>query len=237
MPRGARRLPDACVAELRAADVILHCGDLMRAEVLEELRAFGPPVHAIRGNVDDPGIPLPGRLELDFDGVRIGMIHDSGQKQGRLARLRAWFPAADAVLFGHSHLPLHEERDGFQIFNPGSPTERRRAPAHTMGIAEIADGDRHLRAAGGRLDGAQGPLRRDGRQRADRPPRPARDPGQRGRRPAAVRLRGGDPAPAAALGRAARPRRRSSSPTSTPTTGWACRGCSRPSTCARGRRS
>ena len=37
------------------------------------------------------------------------------------------FPEADAVIFGHSHLPLHEAREGFQVFNPGSPTERRRA--------------------------------------------------------------------------------------------------------------
>ena len=68
------------------------------------------------------------------------MIHDAGPADRRLARLRARFPDADAVVFGHSHLPLHEERDGFQIFNPGSPTERRRAPAHTMGLATARDG-------------------------------------------------------------------------------------------------
>ena len=70
------------------------------------------------------------------------MLHDAGPADRRLARLRRRFPDADAVVFGHSHIPLHEERDGFQIFNPGSPTERRRSPAHTMGIA---------RAEGGRL--------------------------------------------------------------------------------------
>jgi predicted phosphodiesterase len=61
--------------------------------------------------------------------------------------MRARFPDAHAVLFGHSHLPLHEERDGFQLFNPGSPTERRRAPNRSMGIAEVRHGRivlRHL---------------------------------------------------------------------------------------------
>lgn len=140
MPRGARRLPDACVEELKNADVILHCGDLMRAEVLEQLRGYGPPVHAIRGNVDDPSVDLPERLELELEGVTIGMVHIPGPRDGRLTRLRVLFPQADAVLFGHTHMPQQEERDGFQIFNPGSPTERRRAPAHTMGIAEIAGG-------------------------------------------------------------------------------------------------
>jgi putative phosphoesterase len=143
MPRGPRRLPDRCVAELRRADAILHCGDLVRTEVLDAIEAFGPAVHAIAGNVDDEGVRrrLPDRLEVELDGARIGMIHDPGPRAGRLARLQRWFPAADAVLFGHTHLPEHAVADdGFQIFNPGSPTERRRAPAHTMGCATVRDG-------------------------------------------------------------------------------------------------
>ena len=68
------------------------------------------------------------------------MVHDAGPAAGRLDRLRRRFPDADAVVFGHSHMPLHEERDGFQIFNPGSPTERRRAERHTMGIATAEGG-------------------------------------------------------------------------------------------------
>ena len=83
---------------------------------------------------------LPARLELDLEGVRIGMIHIPGPASRRLDALRAKFPNCDAVVFGHTHMPEHAERDGFQIFNPGSPTERRRAPAHTMGIATIAAG-------------------------------------------------------------------------------------------------
>ena len=73
------------------------------------------------------------------------MIHDAGQRTGRLARMRARFKDADAVIFGHSHLPLHEQApDGFQIFNPGSATDRRRAPRHTMGLAVVEDGRPHF---------------------------------------------------------------------------------------------
>lgn len=144
MPRGHRRLPDACVERLRAADAILHAGDLIAASVLDELLRLGPPVHAIHGNVDETGlrVRLPARRIVEAAGARIGMVHDAGQRQGRLARLRRAFPDCDAVVFGHSHLPLHEAAsDGaFQIFNPGSPTERRRAPTHTMGFATVVDG-------------------------------------------------------------------------------------------------
>jgi predicted phosphodiesterase len=78
---------------------------------------------------------------VEADGARIVMTHDGGPAGRRLDRLRARFPDADAVVFGHSHLPLHEERDGFHIFNPGSPTERRRAPSLTMGVATARAGD------------------------------------------------------------------------------------------------
>ena len=142
MPCGNRALPAACVAELRAADAILHAGDFMRLEVLRALEALGPPVHGIHGNVDDDELRrmLPAARVLKFEGARIAMIHDAGQRTGRLARMRARFKDADAVIFGHSHLPLHEQApDDFQIFNPGSPTERRSAPTHTMGIATIED--------------------------------------------------------------------------------------------------
>ena len=142
LPRGSRRLPEACVERLRAADAILHAGDLMEAEVLDALERLGPPVHAVRGNVDSAALQarLPATRTVEAAGARIAMIHDAGARAGRLTRLRRRFPEADAVVFGHSHLPLHEVRDGFQIFNPGSPTERRRAPRHTMGIATVRDG-------------------------------------------------------------------------------------------------
>jgi putative phosphoesterase len=143
MPRGARAIPDACLERCRAADAILHAGDLVDVCVLELLRALGPPVHAISGNVDGAAVRrlLPERLELELGGARIGMLHIPGPAGGRLERLRRAFPRCDAVIFGHTHMPAHEAADdGFAIFNPGSPTERRRAPAHTMGIATVHDG-------------------------------------------------------------------------------------------------
>jgi putative phosphoesterase len=143
LPRGRRRLPDACVERLRAADAILHAGDLSTVAVLDELAALGPPVIAVQGNVDEAEVRmrLPTRRVYDADGTRIGMVHDAGQASGRLERMRAAFPDCAAVVFGHSHIPLHsDDGAGFQIFNPGSPTDRRRQPRHTMGAAEAAGG-------------------------------------------------------------------------------------------------
>jgi putative phosphoesterase len=142
MPKGNRRIPEACLERLRAADAIVHAGDLVAEEVLALLEGLGPPVHAVHGNVDEPEVlmRLPRVRIVEAEGVRILVTHDGGPAAGRLARLRRRFPGVDAVVFGHSHIPLHEAEDGFQIFNPGSPTERRRAPVHTMGIARVAAG-------------------------------------------------------------------------------------------------
>jgi uncharacterized protein len=144
LPRGARRLPEACVARLAAADLILHAGDLIAGEVLDALEALGPPVAAVHGNVDAPDVRarLPAQRIVEAGGVRIGMVHDAGPAHGRLARMRGRFGDCAAVVFGHSHIPLHEtSADGaFQIFNPGSPTDRRRQARHTMGEALVARG-------------------------------------------------------------------------------------------------
>jgi putative phosphoesterase len=142
LPKGFRRLPDACLERLRAADAIVHAGDLSTLAVLEQLQSHGRVV-AVHGNVDDAGVRalLPQTATLDAGGFRMAVIHDAGSSRGRLERMRRQFPEADAVIFGHSHIPLHERAgDGFQIFNPGSPTERRRAPRHTMGICRAGDG-------------------------------------------------------------------------------------------------
>lgn len=143
LPRGERRLPAACVQRLRAADLVLHAGDVMTAAAFQEIEAIGPPVVAVHGNVDDAELcaRLPAEHVVEAAGARIAMVHDSGPRQGRLARMRRRFAGrADAVVFGHSHQPLLEQDPGFQIFNPGSPTERRRAPEHTMGVARVAGG-------------------------------------------------------------------------------------------------
>jgi uncharacterized protein len=142
LPRGTRAIPQACLERCASAEAILHAGDLTSLAVLQELAALGPPVHAIHGNVDSADVRalLPGARVDRYDGVRIGLVHDAGPRQGRLARLRRRFPDAAAAVFGHSHLPEHAEEEGFQIFNPGSPTERRRSPRHTMGEAVVEDG-------------------------------------------------------------------------------------------------
>lgn len=138
---GSRTLPDAVWAAADKADLVLHAGDVLTAGLLDDL-ARRAPTHAVLGN-NDVGLraALPEVLELDLDGVALAMIHDSGPSAGRARRLRRRFPDADLVVFGHSHLPLDEEGvDGQRLFNPGSPTERRRAPTRTFGWLELAGG-------------------------------------------------------------------------------------------------
>jgi hypothetical protein len=142
LPRGSRVIPPECVERMRAADLILHAGDFSVAAVLEELRALGPPVAAVHGNVDSAELRrvLPERQVVDAGGVRIGLVHDAGPASGRMARMRMAFHDCEAVVFGHSHIPMHEEADGLQLFNPGSPTDRRRQPRHSMGEAMVEGG-------------------------------------------------------------------------------------------------
>jgi putative phosphoesterase len=141
MPRGGRRLPDACVERLRTADLILHAGDFVADSVLGELGALGPPVHAVFGNMDDAALRerLPETLVAEVCGLRIGMIHDAGPRAGREARLTRRFPGCAAVLYGHSHEPQVARVGEVWVLNPGSPTERRRAPMHTMLVLEVGD--------------------------------------------------------------------------------------------------
>jgi putative phosphoesterase len=145
LPRGRRLLPDACVERLRQADLVLHAGDIVTTEVLADIESLGPPVAAVHGNIDTADLRqrLPAERIVEAGGARIAMLHDAGPATGRLARMRARFPDADAVVFGHSHIPLHESNDnaGFQIFNPGSPTDRRRQPRHTMGLCRAERGN------------------------------------------------------------------------------------------------
>jgi putative phosphoesterase len=126
---------------LRKADVILHAGDVLDEGVLAELGNFAP-VRAVLGNNDHSLVGvLPVTRLVDLDGVRIGMIHDSGAAAGRARRLRRRFPDAHVVVFGHSHAPVNEEgEDGQLLFNPGSPTQRRAQPVHSIGELRIADG-------------------------------------------------------------------------------------------------
>jgi len=122
------------------ADAVIHAGDFVTVSVLEEIESLGRPVHAVHGNVDEPELRrrLPATLEVELAGMRVAVVHDAGPRGGRARRLRELFPEADCVIFGHTHVPEHTRLTSFEIFNPGSPTERRRAPNRSMGILEIA---------------------------------------------------------------------------------------------------
>jgi putative phosphoesterase len=139
---GRRRLPDGAYRALDSADAILHAGDIVTADLLHELSGFAP-TYAVLGNNDrDPELAhLPeDRLEV-IGGVRLAMVHDSGPRAGREARMRRRFPDADVVVFGHSHIPWDELGvDGQLLFNPGSPTERRSQPRHTIGVLDLDGG-------------------------------------------------------------------------------------------------
>jgi putative phosphoesterase len=143
MPRGARTLPEACVQRLRAADLILHGGDITGQAFLEELLALGPPVEAVYGNMDEPALKasLPKERVVEVGGARIGMVHIPGPRVGREARLVARFPGCDAIVYGHTHVPQVERHDGVWILNPGSPTERRSSPERTMLELEVVGRD------------------------------------------------------------------------------------------------
>ncbi len=141
-PRFWKRCPPAVAAHLDGVDLILHAGDVCTAGVLDELAAFAP-VRVVLGNNDGPDVAAWGAPETDeveLAGLRVAMIHDSGPKTNRLARMRRRFPTADLVVFGHSHIPMDVAEGGFRIFNPGSPGDRRRQPFGTMGVLEIAEG-------------------------------------------------------------------------------------------------
>ncbi|MEU7887726.1 metallophosphoesterase family protein [Microbispora bryophytorum] len=141
-PRRWKSCPPAVAEHLRGADLILHAGDVCTADVLVELSAYAP-VHAVLGNNDGPDVAAwgaPETLELDLGGLRVAMIHDSGQAAGRTARMRRRFPEAGLVVFGHSHIPMDLTGDGVRVFNPGSPTDRRRQPYGTIGILDVERG-------------------------------------------------------------------------------------------------
>ncbi|MBA8793864.1 hypothetical protein FHX74_001469 [Friedmanniella endophytica] len=140
-PRRWRRCPDAVARAVDGVELILHAGDVCVPSVLDELAAIAP-VQAVLGNNDGPEVAAwgaPETLELELAGVRVGMIHDSGAKQGRVARMRRRFPTADLVVFGHSHIPWDDSADGLRVVNPGSPTDRRRQPHGTVALLDLAD--------------------------------------------------------------------------------------------------
>lgn len=127
----------ACLRVLERADLILHTGDFTAESVLEELASFAP-VAAVHGNMDEPALrnALPGRVVVEAGGRSIGLVHNAGGATTRHARLFGAFPGCDVIAYGHTHLPEVTRVGERWILNPGSPTERRRAPEHTMIVLE-----------------------------------------------------------------------------------------------------
>jgi putative phosphoesterase len=142
IPDFAPALPPALIPALRDADLILHAGDVTSPDVLDELAAHAP-VRVAMGNNDTPGVRAWGaedEVQLEVEGVRVAMLHDSGPSGGRASRMRRRFPEARVVVFGHSHIPVDATEDGQRLFNPGSPTWKRRQPVPTYGTMSISGG-------------------------------------------------------------------------------------------------
>lgn len=138
IPKKAKKLPAAAELVLQSADLIIHAGDVISRDFLEQLRSIAP-LHAVLGN-NDINLDLPESLELEIEQVKLAIIHDSGNKKGRGKRMRRLFPEAQIVIFGHSHVPVNQDEDGVRLFNPGSPTDKRMQPKPTMGLLSLNNG-------------------------------------------------------------------------------------------------
>src|ERR1700733_13830078 len=141
-PRRWKSCAPAVAAPLRGAALILHAGDVGTAAVLDELAQYAP-VTAVAGNNDGPDVAAWGAAEtasLTPEGLRVAMIHDSGPAAGRLPWMRARFPEAELVVFGHSHIPLAVAGPDLRIFNQGPPPDRGGQPHGTLGVLHVADG-------------------------------------------------------------------------------------------------
>jgi putative phosphoesterase len=139
----SRVMPLGAWPYIETADHVLHAGDVCDPSVLEEIKMYAP-VDVVAGNCDGWDVKDWGareKLDIRLGGIQIGMVHDSGPKTGRRERMRALFPHARVVIFGHSHQPFNEDQDRLLLFNPGSPTWPRRAPFPSMGILWIDDGE------------------------------------------------------------------------------------------------
>lgn len=121
--------------------MVLHAGDVVTSDALELLASYAPTSAVLGNNDHDLGGILPERLDMEIEGVTIGMVHDSGPRRGREARLRRAFPHADLVVFGHSHIPWDAAGlEGQWLLNPGSPTDKRSQPSPTVATIELSEG-------------------------------------------------------------------------------------------------
>ena len=142
IPGRARALPDAVRREADAANLIIHAGDWVSAGVLDDLERHGEVLGVFGNNDgDDLRARLPEYTERCIEGVCLGVVHETGDAKGREKRMTQRYPALDVLVFGHSHIPWDTTTEsGLRLLNPGSPTDRRRQPHHTLMTALIDDG-------------------------------------------------------------------------------------------------
>jgi putative phosphoesterase len=142
LPRKAARIPDAALRQFEDVELILHAGDLSTRAALDQLEAYAP-VEAVQGNVEDAEIVrmLPIKRQVIVGGAVIGLIHILGDRATRREAARREFPGARVVVYGHSHIPFIEDQEGLLLLNPGSPTDRRAQPHHTVALLTIIDGE------------------------------------------------------------------------------------------------
>ena len=134
VPRRAKDLPRTVWAEVDAADVVVHAGDWCDDATLDALEARSRRLVAVYGNNDGPGLRarLPEVARTEIAGVRLAVVHETGDAKGRERRCSRTYPDTDLLIFGHSHIPWDTTAEsGLRLLNPGSPTDRRRQPHHT----------------------------------------------------------------------------------------------------------
>jgi len=143
LPKRARDLPEQVWAEVRRADVVVHAGDWVVPSLLDELEARARQVVGVFGNNDGPELRrrLPEVARTTIGGLRLGVVHETGDAKGREARCDAVYGDLDVLVFGHSHIPWDTTTpNGLRLLNPGSPTDRRRQPHCTYMTLTVADG-------------------------------------------------------------------------------------------------
>jgi putative phosphoesterase len=141
VPQRARKLPDELWRAIEDADVVIHAGDWNDVPLLEEIEARAARLVAVYGNNDGPALRarLPEVARVTIDGVRFAVVHETGGRDGREARMAAAYPETDVLVFGHSHIPWDTRAPGgLRLLNPGSPTDRRREP-HATFLTATAD--------------------------------------------------------------------------------------------------
>jgi putative phosphoesterase len=144
VPQRARDLPRALWAAIDAADVVVHAGDWVDVALLDQLEARSRRLVAVRGNNDHGAFHerLPEVARAEIEGIRLAVVHETGDRKGRELRCAARFPDTDVLVFGHSHIPWDTTAPtGLRLLNPGSPTDRRRQPHGTFVTAVAADGE------------------------------------------------------------------------------------------------